>query len=637
MFVSDRTNFPLVIAALKYRFLKGRPAKVILIETDKMPVFDWLLHTFAHVDPCPDDLGDYENKNGVHLFQDREKYLLETYNKEIDQFDFQEIVNLIPTIQNSENIQTFISRHIVHDFASQYAAALLTKYFALNAKNKIDRVFMENHLASQSLEGELLAATKVQLYHSSRLLLSDLKNIARILRLRVQLYWSKVKTSSHNNLKTGKLAVQYVHGPHNRGYGTDFDWLKYSDLKYEDIIYLIENKNKLLSVNISHLEEKGLNAIDISSCFLNLKTPETQNSLKNLFQNCCHVILRFQGSLRQKLRLAAAISFHGCVYIRWLDFYRTHNILGYVNIADTNLDALPKTQALEYFGGVDLSYEFSATGYHACMDARPLARHQYICWGSLSKKSIYRCDRGVPYRLLPKKIMYAGNMKLYLQHHLLPEQSETIHSITNHPASHKFLVMDSTATHLKLLSQRKQDSFYEAILELIDDRPDDLFIIKPQRALQLRNNQMQKFESLKKKGRLILVPHFGLFHYLLPVVDLVIGMPIYASCIAESCAARKPVICFNQTKWPHLMLDILPKPLLVDNAQDLIEAVSTVLAGKIDLNPLYNKIDPYGDQIGHKRFGDYLGLWVKMIRKEGNADRALEKVEKAYNKQWPLP
>ena len=128
-----------------------------------------------------------------------------------------------------------------------------------------------------------------------------------------------------------------------------------------------------------------------------------------------------------------------------------------------------------------------------------------------------------------------------------------------------------------------------------------------------------------------------MFHYLLPVIDLVIGMPIYASCIMESCAGEKPVICFDETHWPHLMLAELPKSCLVSTDKALFKAVEQLLDNSSALNSINKKIDPYLDQRGHERFGYYLELWVRHIRECGSADKALPKVKTDYYKKWPLP
>lgn len=636
-FISDRASIPLVLATVKSRFLQGNPVRNILIETGRKPLLERLLRKISQVEFCPRDLGDYANDDGIHLFHDRERYLLESYEHAVAQLDLGDVEKYLPGTRGRDNFSIFLSRYLIHEFANHYAASLLTAYYALEKEDSTDRVFMEYHRASRDLKFKFSSEMRIKLYRSTASVLPDFKNLARLLRLRLQVLLAGIGADSQMGKKPAKLAVQYVSGPNDRGYGSDFDWFEYSGLDYEDVIYVLENAGKHQVPDLSHQTGKGLDVVDVASHAFDLSRPETQADIRGAMRACWTAFFQCKGSLREKIRLAAATAFYGAVITRWLDFYNAYNILGYVNVADANLDALPKTHALEHLGGVDLSYEFSATGYHSLMDSKPIAWHQYLGWGPVSEEMIGRCDQAVPYRLAPQEITAAGNMKLFLQDRLLPAQIDVNQAIEAHKATRKILIMDSAATHLKFMSQSKIDNFYDAVFALVENRPEDLFIIKPQRAMQLRADQAERLQHLQDNDQIMIVPHFGLFHYLLPVIDLVIGMPIYASCIMESFAAGKPAICFDQMNWPHVMLEELPPALLVDDAPGLARAVDLVLANDIDIEPLCRRIEPYGDGKGHERFGHYLGLWTKHIQKEGDADKALEGVLKNYNDKWPLP
>lgn len=633
-FISDRANLRVVIST-GFSYLAGKKVKNILIEKGASPRIEKIMARLSDVIECPKDLGDYTNQNGVHLFQDREEYLLEAYQNFIAKINFDAIKTSPTAAQNIENIKTFISRYVVHTYAHSFSRALLAVYFSQENKALQPILFLEKHLASNKLRESFQGKKNIKLYSTPRVLREDIKNILRLSLAYLKGFRKSEDIFQKSSVPVSekRLAVQYINGLENTGYGTDFNWKPASGLDYSDLILLIENLEKKALPESKSLEDKGLKVVVASEHQFNFSDNQIRMNIKKSLRAAKEFFLYTRGGLGTKIHAAALISFYGFTASRWVDIFSKHGILGYVNVADVNLDALPKCHALEYLGGVDLSYEFSATGYHAFMDCRPLGKHQYICWGPITEKMILQCDQKVPYRIKPEKIFHAGNMKFYVQDCMTSEQQEIFSQIKNIKAKHKILVMDSAATHLKFMSKQKISDFYDAVFSLVESRADDIFIIKPQRPLDLCDTQMQKLNTHQESGRVILVPSHGVFHYLLPLVDAVVGMPIYASCIMESCSAQKPVVCFDQMNWPHVMRDVLPYDVRVDNEDGLINAVEKVLNNKTDFGALYKEIDPFGDQKGHDRFGRYLGLWVEKIREHGNADDALEAVCTAYEKE----
>lgn len=226
--------------------------------------------------------------------------------------------------------------------------------------------------------------------------------------------------------------------------------------------------------------------------------------------------------------------------------------------------------------------------------------------------------------------------------HYSEEARIVLEAIEAHKGGRKILVMDSASTHLKFLSTRAVHDFYDAVLALIAKSPADLFIVKPQKALNLRSDQSESLRTFQESGRVILAPWKGMPHYLFPRVDLVVGTPIYASSIMEAQAFDLPVVCFDCSGWPHVMREAMPGFCLVNDAALLAKSVDYILSGKISerdalaLQSMRERVDPYRDGKGHLRFADLIRLWAEALATEGSADQALPKVVEAYGELWPL-
>jgi len=78
--ISDSASLSLLFEVIKSRVFKKKKITIILIEPDKRSLLVKLLGHIASIENCGTDLGDYINETGVHLFADREGFLLQTYN-----------------------------------------------------------------------------------------------------------------------------------------------------------------------------------------------------------------------------------------------------------------------------------------------------------------------------------------------------------------------------------------------------------------------------------------------------------------------------------------------------------------------------------------------------------------------------
>lgn len=618
-YCADRASWKLLAYALAVR-LSGRNLVVSLAQPATDSRVQRLLSALAHVTTIPFDLADFRTEQNLHPFTERERLLLEIYRKTIN-------------ADAGENFKAFVSRYIVDQWAHPLSAQLLATSYARSVESNVQRLFLEKTPVTQDFQNLVQGKIPTLFYLSSRPLLHDLSQILRYLKVLPFLFPSKDKTAAP---ALGRLAVQHVSRDMAGDFPGDFDWLPDSTINSQEIVYLIEG-NDVIPPDYEVFCRQHKIEILIKEKWRPARCRESFR--QEIFRELGGV---FATLARTRFKLAAIQAAYGWIFTWNRCFFREQGIIAYLNVADTNLNALPTTHALESLGGLDLTFEFSATGYHAYMDAKPAGRHQYLCWGPLTESMIHDCQEKVPYRLAPKEIFHAGNMRLYMADRVTETRAADLNKIAAAQGKKKILVLDAATSHLKLTSILQRRNFYDALMFLIAAHPDDLFLIKPQTEMDLSATQLQQLDFFERQGNLILLSPWSLPHYLFSHVDLVIATPIYSSSFMEACAARCPAICFDQSAWPHVLRSYIPSFLLANDKESLTKAVKKLLSGSLSaqerssLDSLCCAIDPYGDGMGHRRFADYISLWLNTLRETGSADAALPQVSAAYRLRHPV-
>ncbi|MCK6418568.1 MAG: hypothetical protein L6Q57_06490 [Alphaproteobacteria bacterium] len=642
----DRPSIRALIHII-FSFLKVNNVSEVLVAELVGP--KWLisvLNAFCPVRLIKYDLGDFTSEDGVHLFSERERLLHETYVHLRSH-----VPNWSLTLGESyERLATqmdlFMSRYVLHHHASQFARILLLREVAAiySEDTKLSVIF-ERPPVDISFK-DINAQITLISYFFPRIFVHDVLNIIRsfkiILFSQFQHFHAPDLTSS--DLKA-KIGISYVQGVEDRGYGTDWDWINETQLSLNDCVYFL-NEEKLKD----HGDPKALDIFCQSNpnlCvdekkFTNINFKIGQDIVPAGLEVAKRVCFRSGFSFRNQIKAISMYFFYEYIFRKWQSIFYYYNIRVYINVADSNLDALPVSYALETLGGVDLSFEFSATGYHAYFDARPLPILQYLCWGEISEKMINSCEKKLSYAIKPENIVYAGNMKLYLQHANLNKKLELKIKNAKERKGNIIVVLDAATTHLKFFSVQRYRSFYDAILILMRARPNDLFIIKPQRDLNLDERQNNELERLIREQHVFVAPALGLPHFLFLHSDLVITTPVYSSAFFETLASGGMALCYDDILWPHILDKFLPDFCRANNSASMQEKVEMILdvglteQQKDQVMALQRMIDPYGDGQGHKRFAFYIECWLSHIRTYGDAKVALKYVLHSYNERWPL-
>lgn len=618
---TDRENVFVLLWAAARRIQKKQTSVVV---ADKRPVSIWgrLLRALCSVRVCEHDLSDYTNEQGENLFIEREHLLDQTTRHMMTCARFDQLKTRPLTCSDAGAMNALLSRYVVDLWGHLYAAQLLAAHES-GAAAAHGSIALCLSSTPQKTYFRALSRGRfpVRFYPSWWMFDKSLRSILKALCLPL-LARGEAGIPRH-----GRVGVQYVQGTVHKGYGTDFDFLPHAGLPGEEIVYMLDGDDALNAEDKAFLSARQINVADMRRYGLfSIAKHRAQAVLNSVWP----AVQGVRGGVSERLFLYGVLASYVVMTTKFLTFFENAGISVFVNVADTNVDALPKMFALEHLGGVDLSFEFSATGYHAYMDCRPLGRHQYLAWGSVTESMIRDCQDKLPYPILPEKIFHAGNLRFHLP--MTEGQSREVSDVFSRPGR-KILILDAVDTHLKLLSRRRRQAFYDAVFQLVAARPDDTFIIKPQGDMHLRADQMAVMDSLVAAGRLACIREPGLMHPFLKDVDLVIGTPIYASTVFEALSARKMAVCFDNSNWPHIMSCRLPTALLARHAPELIEKVDDILSARLSpevrqsIEVLSWEIDPFGDTQGVIRFGQYVGAWARAIDHHGNADAALPVID----------
>lgn len=625
---TDRENVLLCLLVLLRR-IKGMKTDVVVADPKPDTRIGKILRQLASVRICDHDLSDYTNINKENLFIEREHLLDRTTRHMMTRARFDRLEKLPLTCREAGVMQAMLSRYVVDMWGHLYAAQLLASFEAMAGANETAVLCLKATPKRKYFRSLMNGGVRLWFYPDVALWDKSLRAILKAVLLPF------IARGEEGIPRQGRVGVQYVQGTAHKGYGTDFDFLPHSGVKGDDVVCMLDGDDALNPDDRAFLSSRRIDVMDVPRFRL---SGIVKHHARAVWDSLWPALRGVRGSLAERVFLYGTLASYAVITSKFLTIFERTGVSVFVNVADTNVDAIPKILALEHLGGVDLSFEFSATGYHAYMDCRPLGRHQYLAWGAVTESMIRDCQAKLPYPILPKRVIHSGNLRFHLP--MTDGQKREIAEIMVRPGR-KILILDSLDTHLKLLSRRRRQAFYDAVLKLIAARSDDQFIIKPQGDMHLRDDQQALLASLVAAGRVVLVKEPGLMHPFLNVVDLVIGAPIYASAVFEALSARKTAICFDNADWLHVMSERLPSALLARTAAELVEKTDHILSGRLppetlwDIAALSREIDPYGDTDGVTRFGQYIGAWARAIDRHGNADAALPVIDKYID--WLQP
>ena len=296
VFVSTSPTFTLVIHALLEKLVFRKRIQIVLIEEDAACVSGYILEKIADVVLCEYDLGDFENKKGIHLFAEREELLLKRYRELICQLDAVNECEYFSTQSSQNDFKKFLARAIVADYGDRTSKSLLALHYSKNTHKNIERIFVEDVVPTSAVI--LPNGAKITFHKFQKLFLinSALKNFARLLLWRSNTLIRKESKPSYSNVEQRKVGIEYVKGATENGYGTDFDWFPHSDLTFSDVVYLLNDSEKEREVTISRFKENGLKCLNVYSRSLNFHSEEVQKDIKAAFQSLLYLWRSCRGS-----------------------------------------------------------------------------------------------------------------------------------------------------------------------------------------------------------------------------------------------------------------------------------------------------------------------------------------------------
>lgn len=595
-----------------------------------------IVRTCATIELIEDGLGDFTGPEGQHLQIIREQLLYDVFQSRAEQIDFSRLSKAVGCYYESDELRRFTARIIVHYYWEPLASQLLLWAFSERHDGKkllIASMPTEGKEWRVFFESRFQIISEIKCSWHLELLLWTLK----LLKQYVRAITTRPKDIKIPSVK--KIAVQMLMGPQPNRRAGDLDWMSGSELEGKDIVYYLDGnirKGADWDDALRWCQERGVELVDLVGWTPSAKSHNFGTRIFKIITSLFLLPFRRVSSSGSTGFSAVVVCIFAVYAERWRAFLLGKNICGCIGMSDTNLSALPQVWAIESVGGVDLSFEFSATGHHSFMDARPLGRHQYAVWGKLSHDMVKQCEGEAGLRLGPEYYFLMGNMRHYLQHREIPELELLRVRMRNHQGS-VVGIFDAVWTRLKILSRHQCIEFLGAVLDLAESMPDALFIFKPQQKMVFNSTQSQRLEQLVNENRLIIIESEILPHQIYNELDLAVGSAIYSSALIEALSALVPVIYFDNNPWQHIMRERLDASLLAGNVEELLEKVTAILELKKELRlpmPLVKDLDRYNDDLGNDRWGWLLELWLKEIRKHGSADNAVEEVVSQYRARY---
>ncbi len=579
-----------------------------------------------------DDLGDFTGPEGQHLQMLRDQLLNDLFKVKTEQIDFSRLSDAIGGYYEDDELRRFSSRIIVHYYWKLLAEQLLL--WGVSEKHTGKKILIAS-IPIEARAWRALLELRFQIIPS--ILCSwNVEMLKWMLRLLKQYLRAVMINHNETNISNEKkIAVQMILGPKPKRRAGDLDWMSGSELQGKDLVYYLDgdirkgiNRDDVLQ----WCQERKIEFVDLVGWIPSANSNGFGARLLKIITGQLLLPFRRVSSLRNVGFSGVVTCIFACYAERWRTFLLEKNICGCINVSDTNLSALPQVWAVESVDGVDLSFEFSATGYHSFFEARPLGHHQYAVWGNLTYEMVRQCERKAGVRIGPKYYFLTGNMRHYLKHRNVPELDELRTQIRNHQGP-VIGVFDVIWTRLKITSRKQSLDFIDAVLILVNNIPDALFVFKPQKKMLVNDAQADQINYLISERRLILIEAEILPHQIYDQLDLAVGSKIFSSALMEALSANVPVVYFDNNSWQHIMREKLDASFLAQNKVELLEKVQAILKlekkSRLPLS-VVESIDQYNDDLGNDRWGWLLGLWLQEIQKHGSADNAVESVVNLY-------
>lgn len=450
--------------------------------------------------------------------------------------------------------------------------------------------------------------------------------LAPVLKFAATLPWLAVKflkrplpTARYDGIR---LALAHFHGLGQAGGLSDLFWFERSGLTPEQVQFYDES-------GIDHgadIKAKGFGYTHSMIADLPLQDRAA------LALKLIRLTLKALAAFRPVLSLKGWISFAGVIeYNRyfeiWLQFFKAYSIRLHIHHGDSNLSLIPHTHALEKAcGGVDLTYDFSASGFVLPQLSRPVDQMQYIGWGAWCHRSLEMAGAKAGTKRWHVTFL-SGYYKHFLRDKPLSKKLEAAVRTARQNGKRIIGVFDLSCSPARLLPMSAKIRFYEIVAGLIERSRNTMFLVKPQRPFDMPKDLQARFDMFQADGKCHWAPGGIDATLLQPVfrqVDFAIGLGGFNSALIEGGSEGVPHLFYDE--WDCIadnMRETIPAQLFATDEDALRAVVASVDDGTFITDSIpewaayLNRLDPFRDAKGHERIGDIVRLWHEALAEQG--------------------
>jgi hypothetical protein len=346
-------------------------------------------------------------------------------------------------------------------------------------------------------------------------------------------------------------------------------------------------------------------------------------------------------SLAKRLWLASATLSFWRGFARWQSFFKENGIKLHAQVGDSDVLLVARIAALESNGGVDMSFQFSGTGWMLPTNSRPVHQHQFFSWGRINAKMILRCDQESP-KKAPNVFFIGGHMHHYFADLPAPAVKQQAEELRALGVNFIIAGIDSAMGDDVAPTPRHTEQFYRGLVAIAQEFSDVGILVKAHNAGHLTGAILAMINMPETGGRIRCLPPMLRPFQVFPHVDFVVSHGANNSSALEAGIAEMPHVYYDVFHWNEPVLRrMAPAELFVASEAALLETIRRQIAGG---NPVYGSeawrqyihgIDPFRDRRAHERFARLLALLLEAIdRHGGDAASGMPEVVKRYGDEF---
>ncbi len=415
-----------------------------------------------------------------------------------------------------------------------------------------------------------------------------------------------------------KLGIAHFHGFGKAGAMSDLFWFERSGLKPEQVQFYDESG----ADHGTELRAKGFGYTHSMVAGLPWKERVSLSGQLLAVTFKAFFALRPFLSLKEWIGYAGVIEYNR-YFQQWLQLFKTHGIRLHIHHGDSNLSLIPHTHALEKAcGGVDLTYDFSASGYVLPQLSRPVDQMQYIGWGKWCHASLDMAGKKAGTKRWDVTFLNGYYKHFMRDAPLSPDFADAIRT-AKESGRRVIGVFDLSCARARLLPLAAKQRFYEVMADIMEASRNSLFVVKPQRPVDLPSALQQRFAALQAAGTcywakagIDVTPLQPVFRH----IDFAVGLGGFNSALIESGSEEVPHAFYDE--WDCIADNYratVPASLFVTDADQLAAIVKQVDDGIFSAEAIegwkdyLDRLDPFRDAKGHERMGEIVRLWFEAL------------------------